>query len=215
MGINNDDWNGGHQCARNTDNGADFTVTNQGSIVPKQSNDSTAPPQAYPDLIYGCSNTMCYSSGWPKLVSSIGYWYATGNINTTAETGDDWDANYDLWFNRTDNIGPSRGAELMINFNHQGRSPHGTLLGEPNLGGSVYDVYEQQRTSGSYTWNYVDFWRENTTSSVSHLQLNQFMSYAINAGAMQSSWYWTGIDSGFETWYEGAGLQWLYDFIST
>jgi hypothetical protein len=215
MGLNDDDYGGGHQCANNSDGGPDFSVSNAGSVVA-----SSGKVQAYPNIIFGCSNTHCYSSGWPKKVQGVPQWFASGHITTGAVSGSSWDAGYDLWFNRSDSIGPSRGTEIFINFDRGGRAEPTTNYKETvTLGGAQYDVFEHPQTatiSGTtYTWNYVQFWRLYPTDTISHIQLNPFMQKAIDGGWLQFGWYWTGIDGGFELWHAGSGLHWTYNYITT
>jgi hypothetical protein len=150
LGLNDDDYGhypgiqpDGHQCANNSDGGANFTVGNAGAVTGSVAQNTKV--QAYPDLIRGCDQShTCFGSDCtgPKLVSSLPSWYATSTINTTAETGNDWDAGYDLWSNRTNSIGPSHGAEIFINFDRQGRTEPGNKLETVNVGGSNYDVFE-------------------------------------------------------------------------
>jgi hypothetical protein len=212
MGINNDDYGGGNQCASNTDNKADFTVTNPGPIVPESST-----PQAFPDLIYGCSNTECYDAGFPAQVSSLPQWFGSATLETSSVTGK-WDAGYDLWFNRTDSVGPSRGTEIFININRSYAEPTSNYVTTAYIGGSYYDIFEYPRSatigSTTYNWTYVEFWRQVTTNTSSHLLLNNFMSEANSLGFLNNSWYWTGVDTGFETWYDGNGLELTYNFIT-
>jgi hypothetical protein len=43
--------------------------------------------------------------------------------------------------------------------------------------------------------------------SVKGLWLNPFFRIAEARGWLKSSWYWTGIDAGFELWKGGRGLR--------
>jgi hypothetical protein len=42
---------------------------------------------------------------------------------------------------------------------------------------------------------------------VKGLWLNPFFRIAEARGWLKSSWYWTGIDAGFELWKGGRGLR--------
>jgi cellulose 1,4-beta-cellobiosidase len=45
---------------------------------------------------------------------------------------------------------------------------------------------------------------------VKHLWLNPFFRMAESRGWIKPSWYWTGIDAGFELWKGGQGLRVSY-----
>ncbi len=211
--LNNDRYGGGDQCARNTDGGADFTVYDGGT------GSTGSGVRAYPNLIRGCSNQSCYSNGWPKQESSLGSWLATGNITTNNAAGA-WDANYDIWFNQSNSIGPSRGAEILINLNRKNRArPTGFYKHFTNVfGDNSYDLYfwRQSATSNgtTRTWNFLEFWRNTETSSTSNLSLNKFWDKATTitcptgSACIHKDWYLTGIDTGFEIWSGGYGLNW-------
>jgi hypothetical protein len=209
--LNADRYGGGTQCpTHNIGTAPTFTVTGGGG--PR----SDGGVEAYPNLIRGCSFDKCYSPTWPKLVSTLPSWSATSHFTANGVSGK-WNANYDLWFNRSNSIGPSRGAEILINFGRSYSEPTTNFKGSVSLGGSTYDVFSFPRTSNingaSYTWTYVQYWRKSATYTTTNLNLNQFMNDAAARGLMSRNWYWTGIDSGFEIWSYGSGLWWGGDYI--
>lgn len=209
--LNNNRYGGGDQCASNTDGGADFTVYDGGTPS------SGGGVKAYPNLIRGCSTHSCYSNNWPKQVSSLGSWTADAAFAPNGASGH-WLSGFDLWFNRSNSVGNSRGAEILVDFNRQNHSrPSGVHHIANVFGDSSYDLYYWRNTrtidGTSYTWNFLHFWRNTELTSISNMSLNKFMDKANhvtcpnNAPCLRTSWYWTGIDTGVEIWSGGYGLN--------
>jgi hypothetical protein len=62
----------------------------------------------------------------------------------------------------------------------------------------------------SVSWPLIIFTHATQISSVKHLWLNPFFRVAESHGWLKPSWYWTGIDAGFELWKGGQGLRVSY-----
>jgi hypothetical protein len=225
--LNNDRYGNGDECASNYDGGTDFTVYDGGTLIHPSSG-----PRAYPNLIRGCSSSGCYTNNWPKREGNLSrHWSASGNITSNNARGK-WNANMDIWFNRSDHFGPSGGTEILIDFNRNHASrPTIPTSTRPTYwrhctnvitdgSGHTYDLYFWRRSATingtTFTWNFLHFWRNSETYSVNNLNLNQFwdkaatFKYPPRNGQpyLRQIWYLTGIDTGFEIWTGGYGLHW-------
>jgi hypothetical protein len=217
--LNNDRYGNGNQCASNTNGGTNFTVYS-GGTAPAASNNV----EAYPNMIRGCSNSKCYSPTWPKEVGTLPSWLASSRFASNGASGS-WDANYDMWFNRTDKIGQSRGTEILINLDRANRSQPTIYWSKHNttIENSAYTLYVIKRSqkfgNTTYNWNFLEYWRQKATTTTTNLNLTQFMQNAeawscpYSSSCIQPTWYWTGVDSGYEIWYGGYGLTWYNNLI--
>jgi hypothetical protein len=55
-------------------------------------------------------------------------------------------------------------------------------------------------------WNTITYLMTTATSSVTHLDLQPLVAYAVSQGYIQDTWYLIGVEAGFELWRGGAGL---------
>jgi cellulose 1,4-beta-cellobiosidase len=115
------------------------------------------------------------------------------------------DVAYDIWFNQTPTAsGANNGEELMVWLNSSGGvQPAGSKVGNTTIDGINYDVWEGMGGSGCTDVSYV---MTNHTSSVNNLNVGDLALDSIKRGYMQSSWWLTSIQFGFELWQGGTGL---------
>lgn len=193
--VQNNQWGADvGQCVDVTDSG--FTVT--GGSHDQGTNGA---PGAYPSIFRGCHYNNCSSgSGLPAQVSRLGSLPSSVEVTTTS-TGS-WNAAYDLWLDptpRTD--GQNTGAEIMIWIDRNGPpQPVGSPIGTVSLAGATWEVWY-----GNIGWNVVSYVRQSGTESFRG-DLRAFVDDAARRGHVQTSWYLTSVQFGFEPWVGGPGL---------
>jgi hypothetical protein len=185
------------QCINvNTSTGA-FQITQSGH------NNTNGQVASYPAIVKGCHWGTCTpNSGLPLQVGRIQSAVSSWNITTGAPGI--WNAAYDIWYHTDANVnrGPD-GAELMIWLNRAGGAgPAGPQVGTVSIGGASWAVHFAEFTD----WNYIAYIRTTPTNSVSNLDIRAFTLDAVNRGYIQSGWYLSGVEAGFELWVNGAGL---------
>ena len=193
--VQNNEWNesAAGQCISVTDTG--FSIVSGDHNVP-----TNGPPAGYPSIYAGCHYGTCSTnSGLPLQVSGFGD--VTSSVSYTTASGY-WNASYDLWFDPNPNqTGQNTGAELMIWGNHQGPpQPIGSKVGTANLAGATWDVW-----FGNVGWNVISYVRQQTTNSLD-INVAEFTNDAVGRGHVQTSWYLTSVQFGFEPWQGGPGL---------
>ncbi|MET8765188.1 cellulose binding domain-containing protein [Lentzea sp. NPDC004782] len=192
--VQNNEWGASDgQCIRVSDTG--FTITSGNHNVP-----TSGAPASYPAIYAGCHYGNCSSgSGLPLQVNGFGSLPSSVSYTTA---GGYWDAAYDLWFDPNPNqTGQNTGAELMIWGSHQGPpQPIGSKVGTASLAGANWDVW-----IGNIGWNVISYVRQQTTNSLS-VNLADFTGDAVRRGQVQTSWYLTSVQFGFEPWQGGPGL---------
>jgi endoglucanase len=122
-------------------------------------------------------------------------------------SGGAWDASYDIWFDTAPNpSGQNDGAELMIWGSHLGApQPAGGKVGTATIGGAGYDVWEGRLSNGGISWNVISYVRQQTTTAL-QVHLGDFTSDAASRGYLNTAWYLTSVQFGFEPWVGGQGL---------
>lgn len=191
--VQNNEWGANDgQCISVSDTG--FTITAGNHNVP-----TNGAPAGYPSIYAGCHYGNCSSgSGLPLQVSRMGS--VTSSTSYTTASGS-WNASYDLWYDPNPNQSGQNAAELMIWGNHQGPiQPIGSRVGTATLAGATWDVW-----IGNPGWNVISYVRQQKTTSLS-LNLTEFTNDAVRRGQVQSSWYLTSAQFGFEPWQGGPGL---------
>ncbi|GGU44003.1 GH12 family glycosyl hydrolase domain-containing protein [Lentzea flava] len=192
--VENNEWGASDgQCISVSDNG--FTITSGNHNVP-----TNGAPAAYPSIYAGCHYGNCSSgSGLPLQVNRFGTLSSSVAYSTASGS---WNASYDLWFDPNPNqSGQNTGAELMIWGSHQGPpQPIGSKVGTASLAGTGWDVWV-----GNIGWNVISYVRQQTTNSL-NLNLAEFANDAVRRGQVQTSWYLTSVQFGFEPWQGGPGL---------
>ena len=196
--VNNNEWNDSiQQCISATNDG--FTVLSGNHNKP-----TNGAPSGYPSIFAGCHYTACSSnSGLPLRVSSFGNTRSSVNFNTA---GGQWDAAYDIWFDTNPNpSGQNNGEELMIWANHAGAPrPAGNQIATVSIEGASWQVWET-RVNAAISWNIVSYVRVNPVNSIS-VNLKDFTNDSRNRGFLQSAWFLTSVQFGFEPWTGGPGL---------
>ncbi|HTZ45802.1 MAG TPA: hypothetical protein VMB79_18215 [Jatrophihabitans sp.] len=192
--VQNNEWGDSiTQCITPTDDG--FTYDSGSHNV-----STSGAPAAYPSIYAGCHYGNCTSgSGLPLQVSSFGN--VTSSVGYTT-TGGSWDAAYDIWFDPTPNPpGQNYGAEIMIWGSHSGPpQPVGSKVGTATLAGATWDVWE-----GNIGWNVLSYVRQQTTNAL-NISVKDFTTDAVQRGYVQTAWYLTSVQFGFEPWQGGPGL---------
>ncbi len=198
---------GGTYIVQNNQWGADVgqcvDVTEAGFTVTGGSHDqgTNGAPGAYPSVFRGCHYDNCTSgSGLPARVTNLGSLASSVDVTTTS-TGS-WNAAYDLWLDptpRTD--GQNTGAEIMIWIDRNGPpQPVGSQVGTISLAGATWEVWY-----GNIGWNVVSYVRQSGTDGFRG-NLRAFLDDAAARGHVQTSWYLTSVQFGFEPWVGGPGL---------
>jgi endoglucanase len=197
--VQNNEWNDSiQQCLDVTDDG--FTVTTGNHNLP-----SNGSPAAYPSIYAGCHYGNCSTnSGLPLQVSQFGDPQSSVAFSTASGQ---WDASYDIWFDsQPDPSGQNDGEELMIWANHAGSpEPAGSQIGTATIEGATWDVWEARLTNGGISWNDVSYVREQPTTSLT-VNLTDFTNDSLSRGYLNSGWYLTSVQFGFEPWQGGPGL---------
>jgi hypothetical protein len=166
---------------------------------------------AYPNAFVGCEISVCSpESPMPIQVSNIRQAYSSWQYHP----GGPWIGNaaYDIWFNPTKmTTGQvNHGAEVMLWLNQSGKSvgkPSGTRV---YIDGTWWGFTTWVARHGTLTWNYVRFWRESRTLSVTNLNLRNFFAYAEKRHLISSKWWLTAVESGYELWQGGVGMHTLH-----
>lgn len=197
--VQNDEWNDSIQQCLN--------VTNDGFQVTSGSHNlsTSGSPAAYPSIYAGCHYGNCSSgSGLPLQVSAFGNPQSAVNFSTTSGQ---WDASYDIWFDTQPNpSGQNDGEELMIWANHSGApEPAGSQVGTATIEGATWQVWEARLNNGGIGWNDVSYVRESGTNAIT-VNLKDFTNDSLSRGYLNSAWYLTSVQFGFEPWQGGPGL---------
>lgn len=197
--VQNDEWNDSIQQCLN--------VTNDGFQVTSGSHNlsTSGSPAAYPSIYAGCHYGNCTSgNGLPLQVSAFGNPQSSVNFSTASGQ---WDASYDIWFDTQPNpSGQNDGEELMIWANHAGApEPAGSQVGTANIEGATWQVWEARLNNGGIGWNDVSYVRESPTNAIT-VNLKDFTHDSLSRGYLNSAWYLTSVQFGFEPWQGGPGL---------
>jgi Glycosyl hydrolase family 12 len=158
---------------------------------------------AYPNIFRGWQWGVGTSGNWPVRVSDDNMPRADFAVHQTWKGT--YDASLDLWFSTYPNTTTqANGAEIMIWLSH----PHVLAGGKKiRVDGTDWYMNEWKTKGHGLTWPLIIFTHATPISSVKHLWLNPFFRIAEAHGWLKPSWYWTGIDAGFELWKGGQGLQ--------
>lgn len=163
-------------------------------------------------LYTGCKNNACLEPQYPILVSSLvsepSSWTFSSNFSSI---GGQFDGIYDAFFNTTptEQYLPNGGElEIFLNYTSAESALGGTQLPDTTIGGQTYHVWSVIKTEGARTWTRIAFQRTSTnrTTSVSNIDIADFIQDAVADGAIKSTWYQQDLESGFEIWSGGVGL---------
>lgn len=200
--VKNNNYAGEAECLSNTNGEADFTVSSSSA-----SNAIPQAPAAYAEIFRGCHWGGCTpNSGLPLQVSSLGN--PSTSWNTAQSASGEWDAAYDIWFNKTSTTsGQPNGAELMIWLGSKGTTavPPGTP--KVTIDGTRYYFMESVRTSGTVSWPLLSYKPVSSgTTSVSKLAIKNFVQDSATRGYISPSMFLISVEAGFEIWNGGVGL---------
>lgn len=194
--------------------GSYVTLTNYGrqGFGIKSVKDNSGAYNAYPYIGRGCAYGLCTQGSFPRKVSN------DKTPTAQMDTHQTWQGTYntamDLWFstypNRDDH---ANGTEIMIWISHPGINIPSSAITHRGVwvNGWEYDVMSWRANNGSVSWNYVAFIRDSQGDAFSNQYLNPFFRDVESWGLLNSSWYWTSIDAGFELCKDsGPGLAVSY-----
>lgn len=195
----------GSQCI--SASGTGFTVTSANHNIA-----TNGAPAAYTAFVRGCHFGTCTSgSNLPKVVGTIS---SVPSLFTVRTAGTAWDAAYDIWFDRAANTTTRNNAlEMMIWLNFTGVQPIGSQVDTATLAGATWQVWYAPGASPPV----ITFRRQQTTSSMPLFDIKEFMTDAMSrnastgrkpangAPALNTAWFMTSVQAGFELWKGGAG----------
>jgi hypothetical protein len=162
---------------------------------------------AYPFTGAGCAYDLCSrGTDLPRRVGREGH--AVGSWTWGGTTRGFWNASWDLWFDRRDQVSTQdNGAELMI----WQRTPPGYPYGQPQqkvfIGGRWMWFMHWTTGHAGLHWHYIQFRFTRTTHSVRGLRLWPFIHYAIRHRLIRWGWWLTSVHAGYELWSGGRGLS--------
>jgi hypothetical protein len=166
-------------------------------------------PWGYPNIssgweegVYTCSGIRGKCMKYPVEekhdglpVTSVSTWQSPGVYNVS----------YDIWFNKWDtHPHQDNGTEVMIWLAHPGINDSAAIDWYVTIEGIRWGVMTwtaHNRTGVS--WHYVAFLAVPQRTGVHRLWLNPFFRNAIAHHLLQSNWWLTAIDFGFELVYGG------------
>jgi len=197
----------GSQCM--TASGTGFTVTSANHNIA-----TNGAPASYTAFVRGCHFGTCTTnSNMPKVVSTI------ANIPSSfavQPAGTAWDAAYDIWFDRSANTTTRNNAlEMMIWLGSANVQPIGSQVDTATIAGATWQVWYTASASPPV----ISYRRTPVTTSMPTFDIMDFVRDAMgrNAGsgtrpangspALNSAWFVTSVQAGFELWQGGAGAR--------
>ncbi len=182
-----------------------LTAFSTGFRIDKATHDKSSGPAAYPSIVSGCWQGTCTTgTRFPALVSSLPPITSSWSVTTPA-TGK-YNVAYDIWLDPTmRKTGQSTGAELMIWLKEQGGIDPigGQKSATVQLGGATWDVWIGKNGATPV----ISWVRQQPTDVVNNLPITDFVKDAMTRGVVDSNWYLTNIQAGFEPWQGGQGLS--------
>jgi hypothetical protein len=201
--VENGNFGGRPECITNRGLRPNFEITKSGA------NTSGFEPVAYPFALYGCSWGLCTpGSRLPVRLSRVRHATATWHIRGRSQGR--WNAAFDVWFGRQRSAyrGQARGAELMVWLNAR-HYPAGRSR-VIRVDHRRWHVYHWVTSHGGAHWNYIQVRAVHPTSRVSNLALLPIIRRVERMGLIHRWWWMLNIESGFEIWRGGQGLQTRY-----
>jgi hypothetical protein len=197
----------GSQCM--TASGTGFTVTSANHNIA-----TNGAPASYTAFVRGCHFGTCTtSSNMPKVVSTIANIPSNFSVQPA---GTAWDAAYDIWFDRSANTTTRNNAlEMMIWLGSANVQPIGSQVDTATIAGATWQVWYTAGASPPV----ISYRRTPVTTSMPTFDIMDFVRDAMgrNAGsgtrpangspALNSAWFLTSVQAGFELWQGGAGAQ--------
>jgi Glycosyl hydrolase family 12 len=198
--IENGNFGGRPECITNQGLRPNFTITRSAA------DSRNGEPAAYPFALYGCSWSVCTpGSQLPARVKSVRHASATWYIGGHAAGR--WNAAFDVWFGRHHSAlhGQAKGAELMIWLTAR------EYPAEPSTVITVdhrrWYVYHWVTSFHGSHWNYVQVRAVRPTRHVRSLALLPIIHRVQKMGLIKPWWWMLNVESGFEIWHGGRGLQ--------
>jgi hypothetical protein len=152
--------------------------------------------------VYSCAGVRGECMKYPveekhdgEPITSVATWQSPGVYNVS----------YDIWFNKWDtHPAQDNGTEVMIWLAHPGINDSAAMDWYVTIEGIRWGVMTWTATNRTRVrWHYVAFLAVPQRSGVHRLWLNPFFRNAIAHRLLQSNWWLTGIDFGFELVYGG------------
>jgi hypothetical protein len=194
----------GDYCVRSDDFGSSTWLYNDGGRDFKVTRSTANGPRvsAYPNIFRGWQWGIGTKGAWPIKVSADGAPRADLAVTNTGRGT--YNSSLDMWFSTYPNrTGQANGAELMIWLSHPGAAAGG---GSVKIDGTYWHVNSWMARRHGVSWRLIIFTHTTQISSVKGLWLNPFVRVAESRRWVKPSWYWTGVDAGFEIWRGGKGL---------
>jgi Glycosyl hydrolase family 12 len=201
--VENGNFGGKPECITNRGLRPNFEITKSGART------AGFEPVAYPFALYGCSWGLCTpGTKLPARLSRVRH--ATASWHIGARARGRWNAAFDVWFGRHRGAykGQARGAELMIWLNAR-HYPAGQAR-VIRVDHRRWYVYHWVTAHNGARWNYIQVRAVRATSHVSNLALLPIIRKVERMGLIRPWWWMLNIESGFEIWRGGTGLQTRY-----
>jgi hypothetical protein len=203
--VQNNEW-GSSQLECITTSGAPGFQVQTSQIT----NATYGPPGAYPSIYAGCHWGYCTAGGLGASALRIGS-LTRGRVTTSfsASLPHDgyYDVSYDLWINkRPAAAGQPDGTEVMVWLDHSGPvQPPGSIAArDVAIGSHSYDIWCTRSTAAA--GGTVSFEMTSPVTTVSSLDLDQFIQETVHRGYASPLWYLIDVEAGFEIWQGGSGL---------
>jgi Glycosyl hydrolase family 12 len=198
--VKNDNYGGRPECLRNAGARPNFTVTRS------RANSFGPEVMAYPFVLYGCSWGLCsHGSALPARVRTVRR--ATASWSIKARARGRWNAAFDIWFGRRRSAikGQAAGAELMIWLNaHDYPAIRSRVIRADHR---RWYLLHWVTSHGGKHWNYIQVRAAAPTSRVRGLSLLPIIRRVEKLGLVKRRWWLLNIESGFEIWHGGRGLE--------
>jgi hypothetical protein len=183
---------------------ATFSITAQNC----GSSSTSGAPVSFPEIIYGFKDSGDYSQNAPTPKQESAIASAPTSWSFNVPSSGTFNAVYDLWFNVNQNdytVGnPPTGAYVQVWPYVKGSvQPPGSPTSTVTIGGAVWTVWTGG--TGANGKPYIAYVANPLTTSV-NIDLKPFFADAVSRGVIQSSWYLSAVQAGFEIWSGGAGL---------
>ncbi len=198
--VENGNFGGKPECITNRGLRANFEITKSGA------NSAGIEPVAYPFALYGCSWGLCTpGTKLPARLSRVRH--ATASWHIRGRAAGRWNAAFDVWFGRHRSAykGQARGAELMIWLN--ARHDPATRAQVIRVDHRRWYVYHWVTSHNGARWNYIQVRAVRPTEHVTNLALLPVIHRVERMGLIRRWWWMLNIESGFEIWRGGKGLQ--------
>lgn len=181
-----------------------ITVSSTGFTITTETGSASTngAPLSYPSVyLGGAYNNISPNSPLPDQLSQIQT--ATSSISYTYPSSGTYDASYDIWLNPTPNTSTVNQQEIMIWFNHVGPiQPVGSDVGNATIDGKQFAVWEGYNGKN----NVVSYVADAPINSWSNMNVLGFVDYTETVEpSVNSSWYLTSIQAGFEPWNGSVG----------